>query len=1204
MIKRERYTATHLDTDSAPDKRDNTSYFAAFNLEVVNNGRTLSINPTKTKGIFESGGPTYLNTIVGHVVVNDLLYLFEYRGFGTYRDIIHKVTKTGNITEIVKSDWGWSDATQLDVVGNRENEDIIKVYWADGTNQLRTLNLVDPDLYDGMNADIVLPVELSKPTAEIIQGGNLIAGKVQYAYSLFNLHGIESVVSALSAPLSISLNMEGGESAEVMPLSAEVDITGIDTTFEYIRVYSIHYQEVNQVPKITLIYETQITGTTLTVIDDGNLFISELSSEQFKFLGGVVLKPTTIAIKDNRLFAANYQTTNFDIPHTSQMDSRVFSYDNGTPEFGIKQAGGSEEKYVNPAALWVADPDGVHDAINYDYDIYKYQSNGATPGAEGTNFKLGFNTTTTVDKDTRSLKQGEIYRIGVVYRDQYNRATPVKWMCDLKIPYYTPGTAVFIDCQFNNASVFYTLGVRSFQLVIVKREPKDRSVSSPGFIVPGATFEWSDSSEPATGYTHPYYTLKRLFDFATTANGGYLLNDYTPSYDYDTPAGYVVAEPIKNDDIQFFYSSDTVFDIENMYPVSQAHILGTARTGIPFIAGETKISYFKDGGPDNTLVVSTGLQYQLYNSLVPDMPDFLMYHSAVASPTSLFTFEVTMFHKYLQYEVMNPTDYLVNDKKSLTDSTPLKRLESDVGNKVSNILTIKDALFRDSGNERNTSIDMGFAGCMVLFFEHSDWHVSSGGGGDYSIFKPVGTITTTIHLPLIELLRTITNQYGGSTYEDKNRNNYLLNGPVVKTSNGGGGVGVSNIELGDVYIGPLIVNRVDGLNTQKQAYWNNYEYVSIGNVEHNVDIYSRNDDMYEWYQGLDVSTLYGLFRLEDNHKLLGAYNQQNELILGISKPATFSTVENFEASIIASKQKFPNEVIDSWTDFLVNETIDLIGTYGSITKLYNFTNEIFSFQERAVSAITINPRIQIQADDGIGVELGTGTILYNYKYLTTKSGTSDMWSVTDDSISMYYYDDVSNSINIHTGEEFSTTKKIRNLMSGVINYGIVRSIYDIGKEDVLFSFGNKTIVYNKYIGGFTRTENEHEYLHAFNNKIYSIVSDNLYAHYIGTDYNLMNITYLLAPMPTMDKVFHNIEYRKVGDNNFNSIEAEDTIGRTGIAAPPTIYNKFNINRIHIPRVTGGMERFRDVNILLTLQSPQSADGLWVDDMVLMYNIKG
>jgi len=324
MIKKERYVATHLDTDSAPDKRDTTSYYAAYNLEVVNNGRLLSINPTKTKGVFDSG--TDFGVLVGDVVIDKVLYLFEFKSGEPYPDSIYSVTTEAVIAKVVSSNYGWDADTQLDVVGNRENENIIKVYWADSVNQLRALNVVDAPYADGTIADIVLPVSLSKPTTETIQGGNLIAGKVQYAYSLFNLHGVESVISNLSQPLSISYDMVGGESGEVMPLSAEVTIDAIDTTFEYIRVYSIHYQEANQIPKITLIYETKIAGTSLTITDDGNLFISELSYEQFVFLGGVLIIPKTIASKDNRLFAANYKTTNFDIDNTIPLDCRVFGF--------------------------------------------------------------------------------------------------------------------------------------------------------------------------------------------------------------------------------------------------------------------------------------------------------------------------------------------------------------------------------------------------------------------------------------------------------------------------------------------------------------------------------------------------------------------------------------------------------------------------------------------------------------------------------------------------------------------------------------------------------------------------------------------------------------------------------------------------------------------------------------------------------------
>lgn len=1560
MVKRERYTATHLDTDSAPDKRDATSYYAAYNLEVVNNGRLLSINPTKTKGEYSS---FTFATLVGDVIIDGVLYLFEHKEGDPYPDSIYGVSKviapatTPTITEIVSSNYGWSDDTQLDVVGNRENENIIKVYWADSVNQLRALNVVDAPYPDGTVADIVLPVSLSKPTAEIIQGGNLIAGKVQYAYSLFNLHGVESVISNLSQPLSISYDMEGGESGEVMPLSAEVTLDSIDTTFEYIRIYSIHYQEANQVPKITLIYETKITGATLTLIDDGNLFISELSYEQFVFLGGVLVIPKTIASKDNRLFAANYETTNFDIPDDEPtLDSRVFGFkelaatpeawgpnthlaetwapaiishtpvtytpeayafsagvhsspnsytgrayasipggspviswallgandaspdnissiaayggigwyeinlqidllrtsgsgsttanvivktslagvdretinvspydwggvfsttqsenytfdfkatltfdeihvtitnslpaeftmvanswgwklndwealldvpianpgnsgiwkdynindvehggvntldiggnyytpdsvvfddgsgvadfifytnpgvlvpgnnysgsadvntagvrthiddvhvyaeidatqvfsgynsititsaiasgnaimiaspytshviigqvlsdpdvtldlgvqllsaampagtevagisiaslilggmrtsDTGAPELKVKTAAGVPTIYTTPADVPL-----THDAINPDYEVYNLQNDIVTIGYSGTNFALSFASSNSLSK--KYLKQGEVYRIGIVYYNEYMQRTPVKWMCDIRTPYASPDYGVYLRAEFiGTAQDFKDVGVASYQLVVVKREPKDRTVSSPGFIVPGVDYEWQNDGSPVTGAVHPYYTLKRIL---SGTEGGDIKEDYTSGYDFaPLSAGYFnAAVPVKDDTVMFFYSSDTVFAIDSLYPPTAIRILGSARAAtntVPSTHGDTKITLKQDGGVYDSAAIDDLLYFDL-TTQVPLMPVGLMRIINVSAPAGVLQFEHILQHTYTT--IVDPPD--TYDNIVLSDSVILKEGESNnlSSIKVANTVNIKKLVELNEGDARIVNYAASFAGSVALKFSSADWHVDPDVIVDWSKFA-IST-TDVVYLPLIELLREVINQYGGATYEDKQKNNYLLNGEVsdIDTS------GVITNYIGDVYLGPLNINRSDGLNTFNHAYWNVYDYVYIPRLEHNVDINSRHDNMYSWSMGLDTQTSYELYRLTDNHQLLGSYNQQNELILGISKPVTFTDVEIFNASIIASKQKFPNEVIDSWTDFLVNDTMNLDGIYGDITKLYNFTNEIFSFQERAVSGITINPRIQIQADDGVGVELGTGTVLYRYKYLTTKSGTKQIWSVTDDGVAIFYYDDVAQSINVHTGEEMSTVKKIRNLMRGLTMPLdpadlVVRSIYDIGKQDVIFVFEDTSIVYNKYIGEFIRTEDIHDYIHVFNNKVFSLVSGNLNEHYAGTNYNPMHITYMFAPMPTMDKVFHNIEYRKIGDNNFNYILAEDTIGRSGLINSPDIFNKFNINRIHIPRVNGTMERFRDVNILLTLQCPQSADLMSVDDMVLMYNIKG
>ena len=107
---------------------------------------------------------------------------------------------------------------------------------------------------------------------------------------------------------------------------------------------------------------------------------------------------------------------------------------------------------------------------------------------------------------------------------------------------------------------------------------------------------------------------------------------------------------------------------------------------------------------------------------------------------------------------------------------------------------------------------------------------------------------------------------------------------------------------------------------------------------------------------------------------------------------------------MASKLKSPGEAIDSWSDPLVNEVLDLDGKYGPITGTANFKDQIYALQANATAKLSINPRAQVTASDGLSLELGTGGVLSDYDYLSTEYGTLNKWSVRSTENGFYYFD--------------------------------------------------------------------------------------------------------------------------------------------------------------------------------------------------------
>ena len=1213
MIKKEKYLALHIDSDTAIDKRTPDAALDILNLEITNNDGLLSLTPINKK---EKVSDIPFPSIIGHVEIDKILY-FITQTAGASRSALYKMDIDGTISGITQLSVAYSVDVVLDVVGNKENENIIKVYWAGGGEQLCSINVVDPDLEisSAYNPRNMTSFKLSMPKIlDTLEGGNLIAGKIQYAYSLFKLHGAETTISPLSLPASVSYNGDGGESGKLLNVSTEVEFKiDLNNTYEYIRIYSIHYQELNQLPKITVIIEEEISNSTLTIIDDGNLFVSEVGVDKFTFLGGTLVSPETIAAKNNRLFAANYTDTSFDVDWINDSggastDCRVYSHiyvvGMGTA-WGVQMADGTDMLSGN-AEIW--DVPEKHDAITTNTTLAKYDASGVL-GAEGPNFRLNFVTSIADDQGlTKSLKQGETYRFGVVLYNKYMQRSSVKWVADLKIPRYdiNPNPNIGVNIKFTgNWAYWDALGIKSYQLVIVKRLPRDRTVSAQGFISVGVNwFNEGAHSTKAVDAIHPSWVLKRITTSETAP--GSLRNEWSTKNDlYTRNPVQKHLYPGMNEAIVFFYSMDIIFDVENVQEYDKAEIVKYALTRDS--DSKSVSTRFKNG----LIETQDWFDDLIYNAdqagaeeLDGATPGFF-YPKAHTAADNLRAFEHNNFHKYHSIRKANYPDTV-----DITNFEVLKE------NSVKFLGTQKVASYIDLHNITENSsnvtwLNATMPNCIALEFGGKAWAQQLGlpeslwtkylnfanlfGGNDAA-------------LPLLELSRVLTNQYGGNTCEAKKRNTYLLNGRVLNLFQ------TADEYIGDVTIGPLSIQIQDGLDTRATFNWNIQEYVWIPYIENDVDPYSRSDYMATWFSG-PLEQVYGTYRLDDNHKLLSAYNQQNDLILGIGKPITFESVAKFEASITVSSVKFPNEVVDSWTEFLPNEVMNLQGTYGSINKLYNFNNEIYSFQDSAVAHILIQPRIQIQTEQAIGVELGTGQILHDYTYLNTKSGTLSKRSIVDDGKILLYYDNNTNTINSHEGEELSTALFIKNLMdtntpsSSLVNARKIFSVYSAKRNEFIFTMNNNTlIIFNTSLRKFQRKETGGGYLMEFNGKLHSTEQNNssssIYEHYKNVDKEECSITYTFAPLPDHDKVFHNIEYRDRGGMRIKRVDVVGINNTIGHTIDPIINEKFGVKRIHLPRVENSRTRFRDTGIKVKLTIEDlTEETSYLDSMVIMFNSK-
>lgn len=443
--------------------------------------------------------------------------------------------------------------------------------------------------------------------------------------------------------------------------------------------------------------------------------------------------------------------------------------------------------------------------------------------------------------------------------------------------------------------------------------------------------------------------------------------------------------------------------------------------------------------------------------------------------------------------------------------------------------------------------------------------------------------------------------YGGNSYEDKKRTPYVEIGSYKKITKTDSSSINYIVSPGDTFVSNFKFERI--VRTEEDSTFQGiFQMCEIVNylTETTIDLKNRNDlSLQKW----DAKFLP---KNEEFHKYNKVYSQQANLIKKQDFIYNTKKINNFDTKVITTKLKSPGELIDSWTDFLPNDTLTLDGKHGGINSLINFNDELYTIQDKAFAFLSVSPRVQVQGSDGVAVQLGTGSILDRYKYISTEDGTFNKWSVVSTPNALYFFDILTKSFNVFKGSvlDVSDSKNMHSFFINNINFEDLKtnnpliekgisSGYDFINNDVFMTFHQEensyTISYNEKVNSFISfydykpsiyiSKGNHFITNSPNNK-------SIYRQYYG-DYNKFYDTYYpssftlnVNPESNNDCVFDNINFKsEVTLNNINQVDKT----LTGIRA----YNDYqdsNSTTTLTPLVVGRnnnlRRKFRDWNALI------------------------
>lgn len=325
--------------DNHPIKQQKEFLWSAENIRITaREGRDTMLSITNEKGtkeLLSIGTDQY----IGHAVVGNYLVLFvkqtiKHEGEpDEVYDVIYRFnldlidSKTiGNKVILYKGNLNFDTDYPAQIIADYESEFVQKLYWVDGKNPLRLINVAKPELkgeegnnftstYTDAPFDIVPEVSLQEdflvyPDYKGV--GQFPSGVIQYAISYYYKYQQESNIVAVSPVLPIKFENRGGSPEETVTVSFNIEVQNVDTKFDYLRIYSIIRTSLNATPTVKRVVDIDIknsigtvdirytdTNTSGDIVDNNSILFQKES-----------LIPQCIISKDNTLFIGNIKSQN------------------------------------------------------------------------------------------------------------------------------------------------------------------------------------------------------------------------------------------------------------------------------------------------------------------------------------------------------------------------------------------------------------------------------------------------------------------------------------------------------------------------------------------------------------------------------------------------------------------------------------------------------------------------------------------------------------------------------------------------------------------------------------------------------------------------------------------------------------------------------------------------------------------------------
>ena len=405
-------------------------------------------------------------------------------------------------------------------------------------------------------------------------------------------------------------------------------------------------------------------------------------------------------------------------------------------------------------------------------------------------------------------------------------------------------------------------------------------------------------------------------------------------------------------------------------------------------------------------------------------------------------------------------------------------------------------------------------------------------------------------------------------------------------------------------IGDTYYQRFDTLKTYayNETAQNSIIDITSFMVETRVNIDGRYDRNREQESNLYVSP-------ENFNLINNIYSQKDNFFTYRILDDDVQSRTKFPTQITWSLSKTAGETIDSWMNVTMASILNLDGTKGKLTALKTFNNNIIALQDKSISTILFNSRVQIPTSENVPIQIANSGKVDGQQIIINDVGCQDKWNIVTTSQGLYFVDYYNKAIYRFTGkiEDLSLQGGFRGWCNKYINeQSQVVGYYDIKNKEVIFNDPSFESYNSSSVWlGFSELSNSFSSFYTYPSEASLSYIKNIgiwlhngngYAHQTGDYNNLIypDQYYGLIVIARQDsntvKTFNNVEFRAdtyLKDSEipeerktFDTIQIEDEYnGPTSATLEFKPYRPSNLKkylrtwRVNIPRVNNEYKRY-------------------------------